>query len=248
MQWSRKHEMRTKGASVGTKYWIFTDPHGKKWYSKKQAVANGMPEDESLWKDDVAEVPHDKSDPPSQIVPAEAGPGHPKEQPKPVIDEPSEEDGDISTPSSAVAVACKSPVKAESPVGKSLKTPTPKRSLKDQAELKTPVKRAKVELSNSKRQACEVCQQPRTEGQRGAACELRLAVLRKHSGHQSLQKCKADASLFEIVAQQSQELRKNQSAKPVPAKRPERRSWKSRVSRCESMLLALMNHFDLELQ
>lgn len=240
--------MRTKGASVGTKYWIFTDPHGKKWYSKKQAVANGMPEDESLWKDDVAEVPHDKSDPPSQIVPAEAGPGHPKEQPKPVIDEPSEEDGDISTPSSAVAVACKSPVKAESPVGKSLKTPTPKRSLKDQAELKTPVKRAKVELSNSKRQACEVCQQPRTEGQRGAACELRLAVLRKHSGHQSLQKCKADASLFEIVAQQSQELRKNQSAKPVPAKRPERRSWKSRVSRCESMLLALMNHFDLELQ
>ena len=27
-------------------------------------------------------------------------------------DEPSEEDGDISTPSSAVAVACKSPVKA----------------------------------------------------------------------------------------------------------------------------------------
>ena len=44
-----------------------------------------MPEDESLWKDDVAEVPHDKSDPPSQIVPAEAGPGHPKEQPKPVI-------------------------------------------------------------------------------------------------------------------------------------------------------------------
>ena len=137
----------------------------------------------------------------------------------------------------------------ESPVGTPLKTPTPKRSLKDQAEeLKTPVKRAKIESSNSKRLTCEVCQQPRTEGQRGAACELCLAVLRKHSGHQSLQKCKADASLFEIVAQQSQELRKNQSAKPVPAKRPERRSWKSRVSRCESMLLALIKHFDLEWQ
>ena len=97
---------------------------------------------------------------------------------------------------------------------------------------------------NAKRSECEICGKARDAGQRGSACQVCLLALRKISGHQSIEKCKADQQLFEKVVSKSKELQ--MPAKPADApKRITRRDWMCRIQNCEEMLTKLMEHFGL---
>ena len=91
---------------------------------------------------------------------------------------------------------CSSKAASEQSRDDVVKTPPAKRSLKQQVEDfssasgKKPRKACqgkiaeKTPVSNVKRDHCEVCQEPRSSDQRGAACEFCVKAFRKQTGHE----------------------------------------------------------------
>jgi hypothetical protein len=118
-------------------------------------------------------------------------------------------------------------------------------------EKNNPNKLAKTSSSkfaNQKQEECAICKVPRTQFQRGAACEICVKALRTKTGHQCISKCLDDKDLLEEVLKLSQEARQKPGTKRAKPRDRESNgdSESPRLKRVESMLEMLFAHFKLE--
>lgn len=106
--------------------------------------------------------------------------------------------------------------------------------------LETPEK--KPPADNKRRDTCDICNRPRGDGQRGAACPKCLLAWRALAGHQSLQKCRADSALLASVREASLE----ESRVEKDSDNVEDGTVRQRLHRIECKMDKIMRHLGLK--
>ncbi|OLQ14200.1 hypothetical protein AK812_SmicGene1651 [Symbiodinium microadriaticum] len=242
--WTREKKMVLSGAKMGSTYWIYFAPCGKRLNSRPLVKAHCK---DSMVESGVSKLSSGEA----------SGSGKPLVgQDKPALrsgdpaksDAVEPDDGEIAAPSgkapapaitnqekhgaadAADPVTPKKVVQAEKPASAT------KRTLLDRASSPGAAKKRKGDSATSssppassspdakssplseiaKRSTCDICGVERPADQRGAGCPTCVTLLRKQCGHQSLKKLRADETLMANIAAASLKLR--EEAEPAQVK------------------------------
>ena len=108
--------------------------------------------------------------------------------------------------------------------------------------VQTPEKKSPPD--NKRRGTCDICNRPRGEEQRGAACPKCLLALRNLAGHQSLQKCRSDSALLASVREAS--LEESREYREKDSDNVEDGTVRQRLHRIECKMDKIMQHLGLK--